>query len=322
MQSVIGLDLKNHRLSSALFAMDGQIFYRKRKALGERWGKQIAGLLLEQAELLIDFARGERRKIISAGIAIPGSFNPETGIVYAPGIPGWHDFDFSPYLEQLQHRFNTTIDVIPDRWANILGESWQGEAKGAKNAIVFSVGSGISTGIMVDGQILRGKDNLAGAAGWMTFSDLYQNGYKQGGFLEYHASGRGITQRYIEKKAMENGESPFYDKPDDELNIQDIFNAFKGGDPTAATVLDKAVHCWGLAIANLISIFNPEKIIFGGPVFGPAAQFIPKIRSEAQKWAQPVSLQGTELLLSALGGDMGLIGAGRLALMAAERDLS
>ncbi len=322
MQSVIGLDLKNHRLSNALFAMDGQILYRKRKALGERWGKQVAGLLLEQVELLIDFAREARRKIVSVGIAIPGTFNMESGTVYAPGIPGWHDFDLAPYLQQIKQRLNVHIEVIPDRWANILGESWQGEARGAKNAIVFSVGSGISTGMMVDGQILRGKDNLAGASGWMSFSHSYQSGYKQGGFLEYHASGRGITQRYIEKRSESQVLSILNDKSNDDLNIQDIFNAYKNGEQAAGEVLERAVDCWSLAIANLISIFNPEKIIFGGPVFGPAAQFLPKIRNEAMNWAQPVSFQGTEFLLSSLGGDMGLIGAGRLALMAAERNIS
>jgi len=165
MQSVVGLDLKNHRLFYALFSMEGDFLYRRRKALGERWGKQVAGLLIDHAELLIDFARDERRKIVTVGIAIPGAFDIESGQVYAPGLPGWHDFNLAPYLQQLKIRLNVPIEVIPDRWANILGEYWQRDAKGAKNAIVFSVGSGISTGIMLDGQIIRGKDNLAGAAG-------------------------------------------------------------------------------------------------------------------------------------------------------------
>ena len=153
----------------------------------------------------------------------------------------------------------------------------------------------------------------------MTFSQQHLARYKQGGFLEDHASGRGITQRYIEKR-NEYPQSQFYSvKADDEINIQDIFNAYKLGDMAAMELLENAVVLWGLAIANLISMFNPEKIILGGSLFAPAAQFIPKIRSEAFKWAQPVSIQDTEILLSALGADMGLIGAGRIALMLADR---
>ena len=72
-----------------------------------------------------------------------------------------------------------------------------------------------------------------------------------------------------------------------------------------------------MAVANLVSLFNPEKIIFGGGVFGPAAQFLGDIYAEARKWAQPISIKQVKLQASKLGGDAGLYGAGCLALQAA-----
>ena len=69
-----------------------------------------------------------------------------------------------------------------------------------------------------------------------------------------------------------------------------------------------------MAVANLVSLFNPEKIIFGGGIFGPALQFLDQIYTEAKKWAQPISIQHVELVGSALGNDAGLLGAGYLAL--------
>ncbi len=69
-----------------------------------------------------------------------------------------------------------------------------------------------------------------------------------------------------------------------------------------------------MAVANLVSLFNPEKIIFGGGVFGPAIQFIPDIYREARKWGQPISMTQVVLEGAQLGGDAGLYGAGRLAL--------
>ena len=71
-----------------------------------------------------------------------------------------------------------------------------------------------------------------------------------------------------------------------------------------------------MAVANLVSLFNPEKIIFGGGVFGPAARFLDDIYAEAKKWAQPISIKQVKLQASKLGGDAGLYGAGCLALQA------
>jgi glucokinase len=69
-----------------------------------------------------------------------------------------------------------------------------------------------------------------------------------------------------------------------------------------------------MAVANIVSLFNPEKIIFGGGVFGPAVKLIPAIRKEAARWAQPISITLVTFEVSALGGDAGLYGAGYLAL--------
>jgi glucokinase len=69
-----------------------------------------------------------------------------------------------------------------------------------------------------------------------------------------------------------------------------------------------------MAVANLVSLFNPEKIIFGGGLFGPAVKLIPLIRQEAEKWAQPISIKKVTIESSGLEGDAGVFGAAYLAL--------
>ena len=86
----------------------------------------------------------------------------------------------------------------------------------------------------------------------------------------------------------------------------------------ARQVLENCIAYWGMAVANLVSLFNPEKIIFGGGVFGPAAQFLNRIKEEALQWAQPISVKQVTLEVSSLGGDAGLIGAAQLALRALQ----
>ena len=85
-------------------------------------------------------------------------------------------------------------------------------------------------------------------------------------------------------------------------------------DPLAEKVLEQCIGYWGMAVANLVSIFNPEKIVFGGGIFGPASQFLDRIFEEALKWAQPISIQQVKLETTALKGDAGLLGAGYLAI--------
>lgn len=86
-------------------------------------------------------------------------------------------------------------------------------------------------------------------------------------------------------------------------------------------MIDDAIAYWGMAIANLVSLFNPERIILGGGVFGPAAQFLDRIRAEATQWAQPVSITQVEIELSVLGGDAVLFGAGAPALRAPSQTI-
>ena len=85
-------------------------------------------------------------------------------------------------------------------------------------------------------------------------------------------------------------------------------------DPVAVRVLDNCVELWGMAVANLVSIFNPEIIVFGGGVFGPAVQFLDRIFENAMKWAQPISIRQVKLKASTLKGRAGLLGAGYTAL--------
>jgi len=69
-----------------------------------------------------------------------------------------------------------------------------------------------------------------------------------------------------------------------------------------------------MAAANLVSLFNPETIVFGGGVFGPAARFIDRIAAEAARWAQPIAMTQVRIVATTLGGDAGIYGAARLAM--------
>jgi glucokinase len=100
------------------------------------------------------------------------------------------------------------------------------------------------------------------------------------------------------------------------LSAREVFAAYDRQDPIALRTIDRAIAYWGMATANYVSLFDPDRIIFGGGVFGPAIRFLPAIRKEAERWAQPISMRKVELVPAELGADAVLIGAGFLALRA------
>jgi glucokinase len=177
------------------------------------------------------------------------------------------------------------------------------------------VGTGIGAGILVDGTILRGAEDIAGAIGWMALSQPFRDAYVPCGDFEYHASGEGLAR--VARDILESGGgagSVLRGLESGHVTARDIFAAYESGDPVAEQVIGQAIVYWGQATANLISLFNPEKILFGGGVFGPARRFLEEIRREAARWAQPISMRSVAIEPSALGNDAPLVGAGFLAL--------
>lgn len=311
--SVIGMDLGGTKLAAAIFDENGTILVKKNEPLAGRKGVKVGELISQQALGLLEIAQRDRQTISAVGISVPGIYYAQKGTVWAPNIPQWDDYPLQAELAAVLPQQKVKIDS--DRACYILGETWQGTAKGCKNAIFLAVGTGIGAGILIDGQVLRGHQDIAGAIGWMALDKPFREDYISCGCFEYHASGEGlakVARAYLMQDMQYQGILRSQDAS--QIKTADIFAAYAAGDALARRVLDEAVCYWGMTVANLVSLFNPEKIIFGGGVFGPAAHFLDRIAVEAKKWAQPISIQQVQLTVSSLGGDAGLIGAGRLAM--------
>jgi glucokinase len=233
--------------------------------------------------------------------------------VWAPNIPGWDDYPLRDVIAQSMPPALEDVTVASDREASILGEAWRGAATGLNNAIFLAVGTGIGAGILVDGHVLHGAHGGAGAVGWMALDRPYRPEYAACGCLESHASGEGLAK--VAAALINESESyrgMLRHRP--ALSARDVFDACQQGDELAHSVLHSAVEFWGAACANLVSIFDPEMIVFGGGVFGPAAQFLDDIAAQARRWAQPTAINHVRWATSQLGSSAALYGAAYLAL--------
>lgn len=305
--AVLALDLGGTKLASAVFSSRGRVLRSGAVPLDGRKGGDVGELIIGEILRCLDSAE---EPIESIGASIPGIYRHRTGTVWAPNIEGWDDF---PLHKLIQGRFPELPAAIDnDRACSIFGEQWKGNAQGCSDAVFLAVGTGIGAGIISGGNIIRGYGDIGGATGWMALKLPFEDKYIPCGCFEYYASGAGIAR--FAKEVLDN--DPGYGgmlRQQQNLVAHHVFEAYALGDAVAKKVLNECVGMWGMAAANFVSIFNPEKVIFGGGLFGPAARFIPLIYQEATKWAQPISIRQVTFEGSALGTQAAIYGAAQIA---------
>ncbi len=315
LMAVIALDLGGTKLAAALFNENGDALFKATRSLNKKKGTEVGKLISQEANEMLNKAEKMNESVSAIGICVPGIAHAKTGKVWAPNIPGWDDYPLLEELNQSIHDKKIKIKIDSDRACYILGETWKGNARGCRDAIFLSVGTGIGAGILINNEVLRGSNDIAGAVGWMALDKPFNKKYIPCGDFEYNASGEGILK--VVKEMLSNAnysKSILKQLGPDELSTKAVFDGYESGDELSMKVIANAIEYWGMAVANLVSLFNPEKIIFGGGVFGPALKFLDLIYDEAKKWAQPISIRQVKLQGSSLGNDAGLYGAGLLAL--------
>ena len=302
--AVIGIDLGGTKVSAALLTRTGETICKTYKLLAGATGAAVGALVADATRELRTLQPDV--PVEAVGVCVPGIVYSKKGTVWAPNIPGWDNYPLQRELEAAVADPSVRIAVESDRTCYILGEVWKGAARGCTDAIYLAVGTGIGAGILLDGRVIHGASDIVGATGWMALETPWRDEYAPVGCFEYYASGNGIgTQAKLR-----------YGDPD--KSSYDVFAGY-GSDPVATEILDHAIRLWGMGAANLVSLFNPQKVIFGGGVFGPAVQFIDRIYAEACRWGQPISMREVEFCASQVGGDAALLGAGCLAVRETEK---
>jgi len=316
-RAVIALDLGGTKLAAAYFTGDGRPRAKRVVALRERQGPAVGALMGLEIRRLRRAIAGSGLSVEAIGAAVPGIAHADSGDVWAPNIRGWDNYPLRRELETAAGGAAASLAIDSDRAACVLGEVWRGAARGCRNVVFLAVGTGIGAGILADGRVLRGAHDSAGAAGWLALSRPFQSEYSSCGDFEYHASGEGLARAAMRLLSQTAG----YQGPLNRrraLSAKDVFAAYEAGDVLAARVMRDAIEYWGAACANLVSLLNPEKIVVGGGVFGPAAKFLDAIAAEARRWGQPVAMGQVTFEASRLGGDAALYGAAVLARQAKQ----
>ena len=266
--------------------------------------------ILEKIEHAIrEVKSDDSRRVLAIGVGVPGSIDPEHGIARQyKHIRGWSNI---PLVQRLTERFSVPVYLENNVRSMALAELWFGQARGLKDFICLGMRSGIGAGIIVDGHVYHGSNNLAGEVGdWpcVPVPGRSESGTAQVQTLEEIASLRGI-QTFLAGHGKSN---PLYAQLGADFNLAQLLKAARDGDDLILRYLDRMALTLGMLLGQLNRAFNPGKIILAGvfPVFGAA--FLEKVRHGFREFSRSDELP--RLVVTDLGEFNGALGAAALAV--------
>jgi glucokinase len=205
-------------------------------------------------------------------IGVPGAVQPKNGrIIDANNVPGWQEIDLGLDLEA---RFNAPVYLDNDANMAALGEHWRGVAKGVDNFVFVALGTGVGAGVMFNGQICRGRLGAAGEIFRMNLEwPRWEESFPDTGYFERYVSGMGLAMDGHKFLASGNGARPA--SLAEERDARFVFEAMERGDAQAEALIERCFTILGVGVANLISVLDPELIVFnGGLVRGAPEQML------------------------------------------------
>lgn len=307
MPHVLAVDLGGTKCSAAIVDRQGHIVARRTEPVDLT---SSSGPVSQIVRLANDLAAGKKPKQVfaAAAIAVPGLVR-RNGTVWAPNLPGWTQM---PLAKRLTHSLGIPVQVESDRNAAVLGESWLGAARGKSDAIVLMIGTGIGAGILSGGRVLRGAHELSGCAGWLTVTREEVHAAQGCGELESLAAGPAIAR--AAQQRLQRGEASSLTKLKlSKITAQDVAAAARQRDPLALDIFNQASRLLGFAVANLVSILDPEVVIFGGGMAAVADLYLPPLQTAMLQRAQPLAAREVKVVVSRMADTVNLIGCARLA---------
>ncbi len=320
---VVGVDLGANHLLTLLTDLEGRILAESDQQVSVASGPDVVLPAIISAVFdIVREAGVDMERVIGVGMGVPGPMDNKRGALIMPPImPGWHNFDIRAELEA---HIKKPLYVENDANLGAIGERWRGAGVGYDHLAYIKVGTGIGCGLVFDGQIYRGFAGSAGEIGHMSIEEdgpLCTCG--NFGCLESLAGGRAIVAAATAASnraqvlvgpmgATANGHR--YSPLSPDHSVEQVVRAALDGDSISIEVLQMAGRRIGVAIANLINLFNPGLVIIGGGVSNAGDLLLEPVRQTVARRVLPVAMQYTRIVQARLGREAIGIGAATLVL--------
>jgi glucokinase len=310
---ILGVDIGGTKIAAGLVDHEGTIIRQIRHPMV---ADRSAEAGLEAVFGAIDaLSSAQDAGFEAIGICAPGPLDPKTGVVLnPPNLPCWRNF---PLAQRVAERYRQPVKVDKDANAAALAETRWGAALGYHYVFYITLGTGIGTGLVVDGQVYRGKTGAAGEGGHMTIDPhgpVCHCGKR--GCIEILAAGPAIGARARAKVASEpsrarkllelaNGNAA-------SVASEHVAQAYAAGDPLAREILEETVGLLVPWLGNIVDLLDPDILVMGGGVSAMLQRFFGEIKDRLPAWC--VNPRATEipLVLAHYGADAGIAGGAAL----------
>jgi glucokinase len=234
--------------------------------------------------------------VATIGIGVPGLFERETGVIRLfPNFPGpWTGY---PLRARLEAGLGRPVALINDARAHTLAESRMGAGRGARTMALVTLGTGIGGGLIVDGKLHLGT----GTGGEIGHQTVLENGPQCG------CGNRGCAEALAQAKAITTAAG--------KTSVKAVFAGAAAGDERCVAAVDQAIRALGIAIANVVNVLAPDRVVVGGGMAAAGDVIMKPLRANVREHARMLPPERIDIVPAELGPLAGAIGA---ALAGAE----
>jgi len=311
----IGVDLGGQSAKLALVGSDGAVLLRDRVPVDADWSSgRMVQALAGAVDGLVRQAAQRSIRPMGVGVVMPGYMDAACSrLVFAANLPRLGGTDF---LAELRAAIGLPVCYDADSNAAAWGEYRFGAGRGSRRLIVAVVGTGVGGGVILEGQILRIREHIAGSLGHVIVDPRGPRcACGARGCLEVFASGRALENLAAEAAAA---------RPDSLLARRaanpgrptgvEVGRALAEGDEAAAEVVGVCGWWLGVGIASWSVIYQPDRVVIGGGIASLGAAYFDAVRAGLAEVGQPRAVAEIAVEPAALGQDAGVIGAAAMML--------
>ena len=286
--TLLGIDIGGTKSAAVIGDAEGSVLARVSALTPQASWQEAYALLCDLVRQVCRECQISLTEITAIGVSCGGPLDSKTGVVHAPpNLPLWVDV---PLRSLLEAEFGLPVVLENDANATALAEHRWGAGQGCADMAFLTMGTGVGAGLILGGQLYRGRRDLAGEIGHATVlpgGPLCLCGKR--GCLEALASGTSIGRMGRERSG------------EDGLTAHDVCARARLGDPVALSVIADAALYMGIGLANLLQTLNLERIVLGTLAVHAADLLMEPIRAAAEAYCWPRVWDGVSIIPAALG---------------------
>ncbi|MHB1845073.1 MAG: ROK family protein [Deltaproteobacteria bacterium] len=309
----IGIDLGGTNARAAVIDWDGKVLSACKRPLADRAPEAVADLLAVASLEALRQAKRNEAEVVALGVGAAGQIHSGTGVVAVGPNLGWRDVPFAALLGK---RLSWPVLLMNDLSAASWGERSVGAGESEADVLLYFVGTGVGSGLILNGRLYEGSGGVAGEVGHtkVVVPGGRLCGCGEHGCLEAYCGGHNLSMRVAEALGQGRESTLARAAAAGPVRAADIEQAALSGDMLARELWDECARLLSVSLANYVTVLNPARVILGGGVLLTCPELRRTLVERTFELALRASRPGLQIVEARLGDDAGVVGSGLRAL--------